>query len=362
MTSLLAPSNLQELAECVRTTAHLIAVGGQTKPRLTQVDKQFTPISTLRLHGILEYEPDEFTITALAGTTVSEIENELAKNGQYLPFEPLFRDAGSTLGGTVAAGTNGPGRLRYGGVRDFILGVRYVDGNGRLLRMGGKVVKNAAGFDLPKFFVGSLGRFGIMGEITLKVFPRPRSSLTLRLPFARIDEAAQLLASVAAGRWQPDALDTFPGSKVVVLRLCGPASALPDLAREILARWPGEQLSEADAVRVWTELRETQWVYLDGVLLKIPLTLTALPAIFGLVHDLHGGRLHISGGGNVGYLSVPSVEQIGIVDEQLRRLNLCALTLRGPCALLLGTRADTSIETRVKEALDPQHRFPSLHH
>ena len=93
----------------------------------------------------------------------------------------MWVDAGATLGGTVAAGVSGPGRFRFGGVRDFILGVRFVDGQGRLLRMGGKVVKNCAGFDLPKFFVGSLGRFGVLAEVTFKVFPAPASRLTLKL-------------------------------------------------------------------------------------------------------------------------------------------------------------------------------------
>src|SRR4029450_4463398 len=90
----------------------------------------------------------------------------LAARGQSLRCDPFLLDAGATLGGTVAAGLSGPGRFRYGGLRDFILGVRFVDGLGRLMHMGGKVVKNAAGFDLPKFLVGSLGRFGVLAELT----------------------------------------------------------------------------------------------------------------------------------------------------------------------------------------------------
>ena len=106
------------------------------------------------LNGVLEYEPSEFTFTALAGTPVRDIAAILAERGQYLPFDPMLVGAGSTLGGTVASGLSGPGRFRFGGLRDFILGVRFVDGGGRLLRLGGKVVKNSAGFDVPKFFVG----------------------------------------------------------------------------------------------------------------------------------------------------------------------------------------------------------------
>ena len=98
-----------------------------------------------------------------------------------MPCEALFAEAGATLGGTVAAATSGPGRLRFGGVRDFLLGVRFVTGDGRVVFGGGKVVKNAAGFDLPKLMVGGLGRFGVLTELTFKVFPKPEKFASLAI-------------------------------------------------------------------------------------------------------------------------------------------------------------------------------------
>src|SRR4051794_9908021 len=187
MTSILAPETLSELIDAVRSTPRLLAIGAGTKPRLSAVDA--VKLSTARLRGISEYDPSEFTFTALAGTPVREIAAALAERGQYLPFDPPLVEAGATLGGTVAAGLSGPGRFRYGGLRDFILGVRFVDGMGRLLRLGGKVVKNAAGFDVPKFLVGSLGRFGVLAEVTFKVFPCPPTALTIRIPVERISSA-----------------------------------------------------------------------------------------------------------------------------------------------------------------------------
>src|SRR4029079_3476030 len=124
------------------------------------------------------------------------------QRGQYLPFDPKCVEAGATLGGTVASGLSGPGRFRFGGVRDFILGVRFADGAGRLLRVGGKVVKNAAGFDLPKFFVGSAGRSGVLSEIPLKVLPRPVFTLTLRLNADTLLDIVRLLTDAGNGRWQ----------------------------------------------------------------------------------------------------------------------------------------------------------------
>ena len=219
----LTPTTPAELAEAVRSRPHVLAVGARTKPRLSQVPGDITLLSTLALRGIVEYEPDEFTFTALAGTSVREIGQALAEKGQYLPFDPMWLEAGATLGGTVAAGVSGPGRFRFGGVRDFILGVRFVDGLGRLLRMGGKVVKNCAGFDLPKFFVGSLGRYGVLAEVTFKVFPAPASRLTLKLTTSGAEAAAKVLTDAANSRWECDALDILPDGKTVCLRLAGPS-------------------------------------------------------------------------------------------------------------------------------------------
>src|SRR5690606_8123830 len=106
-------------------------------------------------------------------------------------------ERGATLGGTVAAGLSGPGRFRYGGVRDFLLGVRLVNGQGEVVRGGGKVVKNAAGFDIPKLLVGSLGRFGVIVELTFKVFPQPEHATTLKAHYASLDAALGGLRRVA---------------------------------------------------------------------------------------------------------------------------------------------------------------------
>lgn len=350
MNAPLQPTTLAELADAVRSAPRVLAIGARTKPRLSAVAPDVQLISTLRLSSITEYQPDEFTFTALAGTPLREIAATLAARGQYLPFDPFLVEAGATLGGTLAAGLSGPGRFRYGGLRDFILGVRFVDGTGRLLRLGGKVVKNAAGFDIPKFFVGSLGRFGVFGELTFKVFPRPAATLTLRLPVADTTAAAALLTTAASARWEIDALDLLPSADAVALRLAGPASALQILAAEILARFPGEVLSAPAADALWSDLRELRWTHPDGPLLKLALTPSQLPPLAARVHAL-SGRLHVSAAGNAALVSLPST---------VTTLGLPALTLRGPGPLWLDAPAAPAIVAAVKTALDPQNRFPSL--
>ena len=356
----LTPTTPAELAEAVRSQPRVLAVGACTKPRLSQVSHDVALISTRGLRGIVEYEPDEFTFTALAGTSMREIGQALAEKGQYLPFDPMWLEAGATLGGTVAAGVSGPGRFRFGGVRDFILGIRFVDGLGRLLRMGGKVVKNCAGFDLPKFFVGSLGRYGALAEVTFKVFPSPASRLTLKLTTAGAEAAAKVLTDAANSRWEPDALDLLPDGKTVCVRLAGPASALETISREVLARWPGQTLSAAEADLAWAELREFRWAHAGGVLVKVAITPAVVPSLDAVAHSLDGTRVHFSAGGNVAFVSLPSSVPPSALQERLCVLSLPAVSLVGNAPLWCGTRTNTAVSVGVKQALDPQNRFPAI--
>src|SRR5688572_27540127 len=178
-------------AVCAAVCGHrcVLPSGGGTKPALSRAPDGVVRLDMRGLSGMVEYEPDEFTFTALAGTPLSVVQAELARHGQYLPFDPPLAAEGATLGGTVAAGLSGPGRLRYGGVRDFIVGVQWVDGGGALIRGGGKVVKNAAGFDFPKLFTGSMGRLGVLVEMTFKVFPSPAARVTCAIDCRDISDA-----------------------------------------------------------------------------------------------------------------------------------------------------------------------------
>ncbi|MCX6925664.1 MAG: FAD-binding protein [Verrucomicrobia bacterium] len=360
MSTTLTPTTPAELVDAVRSLPRVLAVGARTKPRLSQVADGVTLVSTLALHGIVEYEPEEFTFTALAGTSVREIGQVLAKKGQYLPFDPMWLEAGATLGGTVAAGLSGPGRFRFGGVRDFILGVRFVDSQGRLLRMGGKVVKNCAGFDLPKFFVGSLGRFGVLAEISFKVFPAPASQRTLKLTTSGVEAAARVLMEAANSRWEPNALDLLPDGKTVCVRLAGPAPALEILSGEVLARWPGKALSVTEADALWSEVREFRWARSGGVLVKVAITPAVVPSLDAAARTLDGTRVHISAGGNVAFVSLPPSVQPAALQDRLRALGLPGVTLCGNAPLWCGAHTTSVIDGAVKQALDPQNRFPGL--
>jgi glycolate oxidase FAD binding subunit len=300
----------------------------------------------------------------------------------------MLVDAGATLGGTVASGVSGPGRFRFGGLRDFILGVRFVDGAGRMLRLGGKVVKNAAGFDVPKFLLGSLGRFGVLVETTFKVFPQPASQLTLTLDGSDPESAVKILTAAANSRWELDALDGLPDGKSIALRLGGPANALPSLAQEILGRWPGKKLNEAEADKLWRDLREFRWATAiaplntrssgresahssqnesnqsrltsAATIIKIALAPGDLVAFHQAMTALPGARVHVSAGGNVAFVSLAAADQVATLDENLRSQKLSGVTLRGDVPLWLGALTHFQISQAVKAALDAENRFPGL--
>ena len=136
-------------------------------------------ISTLDHAGIIKHEPSELMIQARSGTPLADIEAALSEHGQFLAFEPPRFEGKGTLGGAVATGLSGPGRPFLGSVRDSILGVSLINGSGELLRFGGQVMKNVAGYDVSRFVTASLGTLGLITDVSLKVLPLPHSELTL---------------------------------------------------------------------------------------------------------------------------------------------------------------------------------------
>ncbi|RME81364.1 MAG: FAD-binding protein [Caldilineae bacterium] len=354
-----------EIPDIVRsTTGRLLPVGGGSKPALTRVHEECEQLDMRRLSGILEYEPEEYTFTALANTPLQEIETELAAHGQYLPFDPVLTGAGATLGGTVAANSAGAGRFRYGGVRDFILGIRFVDGRGRLVRSGGKVVKNAAGFDLAKFMVGSLGRFGILTEVSFKVFPRPRAFLSFAQRYDSLADALAQATRLACSPLELQALDLVPDSDEVLLvaRLGGPAASLGARMDRIL-RFLGEQgNARADFVwegeeeaAYWRQVNEFAWVP-DGMpLFKVPLNPACLPALDERISHTH--RRYMAAG-NLAWIAG---DDVATLEHALNDLGLTGLQLLGRSEqLIIGTGLAYPVLRRVKQVLDPDGKFPEV--
>jgi len=202
----LRPTTETDLAEAVAAaTGPLRIVGGGTRGVGRPVAGQ--ALSTAGLTGIKLYEPGALTLVAAAGTPMAEVDAALAAEHQRLPFEPMDHAAllgtvspggtgAATLGGMVAANAAGPRRFQAGACRDSLIGVRFVDGTGRIVANGGRVMKNVTGYDLVKLMAGSWGTLGVLTEVALKLLPSPEMGATLRC--TGLDDARAIAALQAA--------------------------------------------------------------------------------------------------------------------------------------------------------------------
>ena len=238
--------------------------------------------------GIVDYEPSELVLTARCGTPLAEVEAALSGKGQCLPFEPPHFGA-ATFGGCVAAGLSGPRRASAGALRDFVLGVKLVDGRGRVMQFGGQVMKNVAGYDVSRLAAGSLGTLGLIAEASLKVLPRAAMDVTLRL---EMDEARAL---DAMNRWAAEPLPisaTLWHAGLLDLRLSGSEAAV----RAARARLGGTEVPDE-----WRAIREQTHPFFAG---DAPLWRLSVPSTtpsLGLANLIEwGGALRWTRGAHPG--------------------------------------------------------------
>ncbi len=250
---------VEQFAETIRTAAAakrpLRIRGGGSKDAygnpVTGDDLDVTAYS-----GILSYEPTELVITARAGTPLAEVESAMREHGQMLGFEPPHFSGGATLGGCVAAGLSGPRRAYAGSVRDFVLGVRVLDGRGNNLAFGGQVMKNVAGYDVSRLLTGSLGTLGVILEVSLKALPLPPAELTLCCEQTRAEAIALM------NRWAGQPLPvtgTCHVEKRLYVRLAGAESAVKAAAAKI----GGEEVD--NGAEFWRGVRDHRDLFFSGI-------------------------------------------------------------------------------------------------
>jgi len=358
-----AAESIDDVQEAVRSGARgvrLLPVAGGTKPALsTSRRDDVEQLDLSELSGVLEYDPAELTLTALAGTPVRDIEAALAEHRQYLPFDPPLVAAGATLGGTVAAGIAGAGAWRHGGVRDFVIGVRFVDGTGHLIAGGGKVVKNAAGFDIPKLLVGSIGRLGVIVQLSLKVFPSPAATSTIEFALHSTDHAVAVATELARSPVQLEALDIAPGGRLLA-RLGGRSDTLESRTARLARTVDAETIRHDgdDEHALWHDAAELKWVPPHSTLVRVGLAIRALVTLDDALATTAGVQARYGVGGTVAWISWPAGAPLDDLDTILRELRLPGMVLLGPPDRpLLGPATGGVFGARITRAIDPNSRF-----
>ncbi len=233
--------------EAHRARRPLLLCGAGTKDFYGE-SRAGAPLDLPGYRGVVDYEPSELVLTARCGTPLSEIEALLTAERQFLAFEPPPLGGDPTIGGAISAGLSGPRRAHAGAARDFVLGAVLLGVDGEVLRFGGRVMKNVAGFDVSRLLCGSLGILGPILEVSLKVLPLPREEQTLRF------ELGEAEALAAFNRWAGQPLPvsaTAWWAGAAYLRLSGAAPAL----RAARTRLGGETLEPAAAAAWWRDLR-----------------------------------------------------------------------------------------------------------
>ncbi len=201
--------------------------------------------------GVINYQPKELVITVRSGTRLSDLNTVLAERGQMLAFEPPAFGENATIGGTIACGFSGPRRAAAGAARDFVLGTRIINGKGELLRFGGEVMKNVAGYDISRLMVGAMGTLGVLMDISMKIIPRPFEEITLKRE-CTYQQAIERMNELS-GIDLPVSATFFDGLNLYV-RLSGAELAVEAGEKRI----GGERL---DNNSIWQDVREQRHAF-----------------------------------------------------------------------------------------------------
>lgn len=389
MSDALAPAEEAEIAAAVAEAAAqgepLAITGNATKAPMLRPVQAARSLSTRSHVGITLYSPTELVIAARAGTKLSEIEATLAERGQHLISEPpdlsalLGTSGEQTLGGVVAANLSGPRRIAWGATRDHVLGVRAVNGEGEVIRSGGRVLKNVTGLDLCKLLSGSHGTLAVLTEITLKVLPAPERAGTLVLPGLDAEAGVRALAAglgspygVSGAAWLPaDAAARIPelaafGASVTLLRVEDFAASVAYRTARLrteLGEMEGEVFGDAATHAVWRAVRDATPLRPEPseAVWRVSVRPSAGPGVLHTLAHQTGARGFLDwGGGLVWIAGAGTGETHAAVEQAAREARGTWMLLRGPEPLRAAVdviprevAALARITGRVKAALDP---------
>jgi glycolate oxidase FAD binding subunit len=383
----LAPQTEQDVAEAVRSAAAekcaLEIVGHGSKRTLGSPVRATTQMSLTALRGVVDYAPEEMTLTVKPGTLYSEIEPLMAQRKQRLAFEPpdlgmILEGVSSfgSVGGIVAANIAGPRRRSTGAVRDHVLGFTAVNGRAEIFTAGGKVVKNVTGYDLPKLLTGSFGTLALMTEITLRVNPAPETECTVAV-FGADDVVAMKLMQmaiaspheVAGAAHLPRGVNSLGPGAVTLIRLEGFAPSVDyraGLLTELLKNHGRvERIAAESSQRLWAMVRDAMPLAGTRPLWRISIAPAAgAQAAAAITQKLNAEYFYDWGGGLIWLAVNGDVADAGTqaVREVVAAMGGHATLIRAPETIRAVVpvfqpqpAAIAALQHRVKTAFDPQN-------
>jgi glycolate oxidase FAD binding subunit len=291
-----SPEGLAEaLHEAASTTKTITLLGNNSKRFMAgPILPADVTISTAGLSRILQYEPNDLTISVESGMRFSALQEALRRNGQMLALDPPFWSQ-STIGGVIASNSSGPMRRAFGAARDLVIGMKFATLEGKIVSTGGMVVKNVAGLDMGKLMVASFGTLAAITSVNLRLHPLPEQTETFMFSFDDSDAAIEKRNVILRGILRPLALDLMspPASVrlgrrgyVLAVRAGGSRKVLARYARELER---SERLTDADDANLWTQIREFTSDHLNrqpgGIVLRLSTTLTDVGAVLRMISD-----------------------------------------------------------------------------
>lgn len=318
MTAFAAPTTESAVREAVLDAkaqdVTLRIAAGKTRRDIGRPVQSSIDLDVSNVAGITRYEPGSLTLEAKAGTTIEDISAALETENQMLAFEPmdhrvlLDTKGAPTIGGVVAGNISGPRRFLAGACRDFLLGVRFVDGNGRILKSGGRVMKNVTGLDLTKLSCGAYGTLGVITEVAFKTLPKPEKSATLQ--FIGLDEAQAVKLfckatstpfEVSGAAWQND---------VAMLRVEGLSSQVEyrlSKLKSLFKDTPSSVLQGEVHQVLWTGIKDVHcFGGTSDTVWRLSLRPTDAPEVIKAAREhLHAAAM-IDQGGAVVWLAIPN--------------------------------------------------------
>ena len=302
------------------------------------------PLVLTEHSGIIDYDPAELVMVARAGTPLTTIIGTLAEHHQMLGFEPPYADLGATIGGAVAAGLSGPRRPYAGAVRDFMLGVNFINGKGELVKAGGKVIKNVAGFDLFRPMAGAMGTLGVLLDVSLRVVPIPAAENTVMLTEANESHVLAEMTRWATG--SPAVSGACWDGETIRVRLSGSLPGVESACEQI-----GGDVIESGSF--WSDLNNQRLAFFDD---ERPLWRFSLPATAAPM-QIEGAHLIDWGGAQRWLYSHADANEIR--QQAVDRGGHATLYLGGDRKMAFHPLPETlrNVHLRVKQALDPKGIF-----